>query len=143
VIALAAALVAVVAGLAALSAWLTYGRIAATKEQLAARDLLDSEREQHRQTRGELDVEAAARAATEKKLEAEKKLRESVEVERNEAMRLARDQVAEHIRNAGVADAIRLVDSIYALPLPGVVREEVVPAGDPSRTDDDLLQPEL
>jgi hypothetical protein len=114
------------------------------RELLVAKDMIDQERAELRTVRGDLTTEVAAHAATVKKLEAEKKLRESVEVERNEAARLAREQVAEHIRNAGVADAIHLVDSIYALPLPGVVvREEVVPAGDPSRTDDDLLRPDL
>lgn len=117
------------------------------RELLAARDMLDQEREETRVVRGQLASEEAAHEVTEKLLKKEQALRATAEAERNDAYRRARDYYAERIRNSGVADAIHLVDSILALPLPGVVRDasdgvsEVVPAGDPNRTDDDLLRP--
>lgn len=121
---------------------LAFRLVSASKEQLAARDLLDQEREQHRVTRGELATEAAGHATTTKRLEAEQKLREAVEVQRNEAARRARDFYVARLQKSGVADAIRLVDDLLNAELPGLVREEArVPAGDPNRTDDDLLAP--
>jgi hypothetical protein len=123
---------------------LVFKLVKAKDEQLACRDLLDQEREQHRKTRGELATEVAGHATTQKRLDAEQKLRVEVEAQRNEAFRVARDFYAEKLMNSGVADAIKLVDSVLSGPLPGVVSGgETVPAGDPNRTDDDLLAPDL
>ena len=123
--------------------WLTYKLVRSKDEQLAARDMLDAERKELAKVRGELDVETAAHAVTQKRLSAEQELRASVEAQRNDAFRTARDHYAERLKNSGVADAIRIVDELLSGPLPGVVPDKVVPAGDPARSDDDLLDPGL
>jgi hypothetical protein len=120
---------------------LAFKLVASAREQIALRDLLDSEREQHRATRGELDTETAAHQATAKALAVEKQLRTSVEVQRNDAYRRARDFYVERLKASSVADAVRLVDDLLSLPLPGIVPVEEVPAGDPATTEDDLLKP--
>lgn len=130
-------------GLAVAVVVLAFKYVGAVKEQLAARDMLDKEREQKQVALGELATEAAAHAVTQKRLLAEQDLRASVESQRNDAYRRARDYYAARLKASGVADAIRIVDDLLSAPLPGVVREEeaTVPAGDPNRTDDDLLPP--
>lgn len=110
------------------------------REGMALRDLLDKEREETRVVRGQLAAEEAAREVTEKRLRAEQDLRAAVESQRNDAYRRARDYYAARIKAAGVADAVRLVDDLLSVPLPGV-QEGTVPAGDPNRTDDDLIAP--
>lgn len=112
----------------------------AKNEQLAARDMLDKEREQHRVTAGELTAEIAAHETTRKSLAAEQKLRATVEVQRNDAYRQARDYYVERLKGAGVADAIRIIDDLLSAPLPSGMSKEV-PAGDPATTEDDLLAP--
>ncbi len=112
----------------------------AVREQLAARDLLDTEREELRKTRGELDVETATHAVTAKRLDEERELRIAVEAQRNDAYRRARDFYAAKLKASNVADAVRLVDELLALPVV-VPEDHDVPAGDPARTDDDLLRP--
>jgi hypothetical protein len=73
-------------------------------------------------------------------LRRERDLRAAVEAERNEAYRKARDYYAARIKASSVADAVRLVDELLSMPIPGGVSEDL-PAGDPARTDDDLLKP--
>jgi hypothetical protein len=131
-------------GLAAAIVVMAFKLAAASREQLAVRDLLDEEREQHRKTRGELEVETAAHGVTKKQLKAEKQLRASVESERNHAYQQARNDVVERIKKSKVADAQHILADLLALPLPGFVPSgETVPAGDPNRTDDDLIKPDL
>jgi hypothetical protein len=87
------------------------------RELLAARDLLDGERAEHRKTHGELDVETAAHAVTSDLLRKEKELRASAESQRNEAYRTARDQIVERIQKAKVADANRIVADLLNMPI--------------------------
>lgn len=114
----------------------------AKDEQLAARDMLDQEREQHRKTRGELDVETAAHKATGDELRKEKALRADAEAQRNEAYRKEREDVVAIIEKSNVADAQRLVASLLARPLPGVVsgvlpaRELPAPVSKGTRAED-------
>lgn len=129
-------------GLATAVVILAFRYADAVREQIAIRDELDKEREETRTVRGQLALEEASHEATQKRLQAEQDLRAAVEAQRNDAERRCRDYYAEQIRKAGVADALFLVDRILSLPLPGGVSPDgKVPAGDPKRSDDDLLAP--
>lgn len=114
-------------------------------EQLAARDLLDAEREQHRVTRGERDAETAAHAVTRDELRKEKDLRASAESERNQAYREGANHVVERIKTANIADANRFLAGLLADPLAGFVPREV-PEGrstapGPDRLENPFVQP--
>lgn len=122
--------------------WLTYKLVGAKDEQLAARDLLDKEREEKRAIEGELATEAAAHAVTRDELAKEKNLRASTESERNDAYRKERENVVAIIEQANLADAAGIVARILAAPLPGVV--QAVPEGRATAPGPDrLIDPEL
>jgi hypothetical protein len=91
------------------------------RELIAARDMLDKEREETRKVRGELAVETAAHAVTSDELRKEKILRAGAEAQRNEAYRTARDHFVERIKKAKVADANHLIADLLSMPLPGVL----------------------
>lgn len=103
--------------------------------QLAARDLLDKTREELRTVRGELDAETAAHAVTRDLLKKEQDLRASVESQRNDAWRQAREDTVKIIEASGIADAVSLGNRILQAPLPGAKRSESGP--------DALIDPEL
>jgi hypothetical protein len=90
---------------------------AATIRQLG--DLLNAERDQHRVTHGELDLETAAHAVTRALLAKEKDLRASAESERNQCVREDRENTIKLIESSGVADALHLGNRILSQPLPG------------------------
>jgi hypothetical protein len=127
--------------LIALTAWLTYRLVGAMREQLAARDMLDAEREQHRVTRGERDTETAAHAVTRDELRKEKDLRASAESERNQALQEGANHVVERIKTANIADANRLLAGLLADPLAGFVPQAVPEGGTAASDRDGLLNP--
>jgi hypothetical protein len=92
---------------------------------LATSKLLDAEAEQHRATRGELNAEIAAHVVTRADLAKEKTLRASVEVQRNQAWRYARENAVKIIEDSGIADAVSLGNRILSAPLPGSVPDTV------------------
>jgi hypothetical protein len=75
-------------------------------------DMLDAEREQHRKTRGELDLETAAHAVTRQLLAKEQTLRADVEAQRNQCVREDRENTVKLIEGSGIADALALGNSI-------------------------------
>lgn len=122
-----------------LVAWLVYRIVRSKDEQLAARELLDQEREELRRVRGELHTETAAHAVTRDELRKEKDLRATAESQRNEAHLKEREHVVTIIKSANIADAAHLVARILAAPL-GV--PEAVPAASRSEDPrDGLLDP--
>lgn len=125
-------------GLAVAVVVMAFKLVASSREQLAARDLLDQEREQHRKTRGELDTEAAAHAVTRDELRKEKDLRASAESQRNQAHIEERNHVVQIIQKSNIADAAHLVSRILAAPLSGVVSAQL-PATKRSEDDRDGL----
>jgi hypothetical protein len=117
----------------------------AKNEQLAARDMLDSEREQHRVARGECNLETAAHAVTRDELRKEKNLRASAESQRNQAYQEGADHVVKRIKTANIADANRLLAGLLADPLAGFV-PQAVPEGrstapGPDRLENPFVQP--
>lgn len=80
--------------------WLVYRALGAKDAELAIGKALDKEREDHRATRGELQVEEAAHTVTRDLLERERMLRAGAEVQRNEALRRARELLAKHMGDA-------------------------------------------
>ncbi len=116
----------IVGGIGAIAAIVTLAlKLAGAKDdQIAAMDLLDKEREQHRVTRGELEVETAAHAATRDELRKEKQLRTDVEAQRNQCVREDRENTVKLIENSGIADAVHLGNRILSAPLPGTKLSE-------------------
>lgn len=110
-----------VAGLIAF-AWRADSR---ASDLLATRKLLDVEHEHHRTTRGELNAEIAAHVVTRGELAKEKTLRASVEAQRNQAWRYARENAVAIIEASGIADAVSLGNRILSAPLPGSVPDAV------------------
>lgn len=90
------------------------------KEGKTCRDRLEEMDDLADRYHSERDVEVAAHAVTSAEL-AETKLRlASAEADRNEAWRLARDQIAEQILSSGIGDAVALGNRILSAPMPGV-----------------------
>lgn len=127
--------------LAAIAAiiWLAYKLVRSKDDQLAARDRIDKLDERADAAERGLADETSAHNATKQKLLAEHELRVSAETQRNTAEVRERERIAEQIKSSGVADAVAMLDRLFAQP--GVRDEETVPAGDPNTTDDDLLKP--
>jgi hypothetical protein len=96
---------------------LAFKLVAAAREQIAARDLLDQEREQHAKTRGELVMETAAHAVTRDELRKEKDLRASAESQRNGAYLEEREHVVTIVKTSNIADAAGLVSHLLSAPL--------------------------
>lgn len=117
------------------------------RELIAAHDMLDKEREETRAVRNELALEIAAHAVTEDSLRKEKDLRASAESQRNDAYRMARDQIVERLKKAKVADANHLIADLLSMPLPGVLVSGVpqaVPQGRATAPGpDSLIDPDL
>jgi hypothetical protein len=99
---------------------LAFKLVASTKEQLAARDLLDAERKQLAIARAELATETAAHAVTSDELRKEKLLRTDVEAQRNQCVREDRENTIKLIEGSGIADAVSLGNRILSAPMPGV-----------------------
>jgi len=120
--------------------WVVYKLVRGKDEQITVLGMLDQEREHLRESRSALARSKSELDATKAELNAERKLRSSVEQERDDAVTRSRTNLTNLIaglEKAGVADAIRVVDDLLA----GMQDEHTVPAGDPDRTDDDLLSP--
>lgn len=109
----------------------------ANREQLAMRDLYDTLDEQFDDLEADRNAIKAALDTKANELAAEHELRVAAEKQRDDANQRARTRVVQFLMKTGVADAIRIVDDL--LSADGVPEE--VPAGDPTRTDDDLLRP--
>lgn len=102
-----------------LVAFLAYKLVRSKDEQLAARDLLDKEREEKNHAVNDLAVETAAHAETRRLLAAEKDLRAVAESQRNQAWKESREEAVRIIESSGVADAAHLGNRILSMPLPG------------------------
>lgn len=139
----------IVGGLGVVAAIVTlaFKLLRAKNDQIAAIELLRSKEQAYDELERDRDGMRVERDTAREALRKERDLRAAVESERNDAYRRARDYYADRIKNAGIGDAIRLVDDLFRMPLPGVVPDarvsavETVPAGDPARTDDDLIKP--
>lgn len=107
------------------------------RETLAARDLLDGEREELRKVRGELNVETAAHAETRRLLAKEKDLRAVAESQRNQAFQEARDYLVAKLKKSKIADVERFIADLLATPLPGL--PEAVPASRATTPGPDAL----
>lgn len=117
----------------------------AMRDMVAAMDMLDKEREQHRITNGELVLEVSAHAVTRDELRKEKDLRAIAESQRNQAYQEGVSHVVERIKKAKVADAQHVIAGLLAEPLPGFVPREV-PEGrstapGPDRLENPFVQP--
>lgn len=122
---------------------LAFKLVAAAREQIAARDLYDGEREQHRKTRGELDIETASHAVTRDELRKEKDLRASAESQRNAAYLEEREHVVEIVKTANIASASGLVARLLAAPLANGVPPQVPGARRSEDPRDGLIDPDL
>jgi hypothetical protein len=100
--------------------WLVYKSFAAKDGELAASKAFEKERDEHRATRGELQVEEAAHTATRDLLKKEQDLRAEAEAQRNDAERRVRDEIVEHILASDIDGAVALGNRILSAPLPGV-----------------------
>lgn len=128
-------------GLAAAIVVMAFKLVAASREQLAVRDLLDEEREQHRKTRGELEVESAAHVVTRDELRKEKNLRASAESQRNQAHMEEREHVVRIIEKSNIADAAHLVARILAAPLTSGMPAQLPTANRSEDDRDGLVDP--
>lgn len=106
--------------------WLVYKAFAAKDAEIAVNKAFEKEREEHRETRGELQVEEAAHTATRDLLRKEQGLRAEVEAQRNDAERRVRDHIVDQIASSGIADAVALGNRILSAPLSGVRLSETV-----------------
>lgn len=101
----------------------------ARREQLAARDMLDKERERADAAEGDLKAESAAHAVTRDELRKEKYARAEAESQRNAAHMEERNNVVAIIEKSNLADAALLVSRILAAPLPGARADNSADAG--------------
>lgn len=92
---------------------------------IATSTLLRDEVIDHAKTRGELNAEIAAHVVTRDELAKEKQLCASVEAQRNEAWRYARENAVKIIEASGIADAVSLGNRILSAPLPGSMPDAV------------------
>lgn len=126
--------------------WLTYKLVRSKDEQLAARDMLDKERERADAAEGDLKAESAAHVVTRDELRKEKYARAEAEAQRNAAHMEERNNVVAIIEKSNLADAALLVSRILAAPLPGASDarsgvSEAVPEGRATAPGPDRLLP--
>jgi biopolymer transport protein ExbB/TolQ len=111
--------------LVGLTAWLTYKLVSAQRETMAARDLLNGERQVSAEYRAARDIEVTAHAVTKGSLAKEKTLRVIAESQRNEAQRKARDLLRKHMRTATDDEIRETVADLFTTPLGLVPRDGV------------------
>lgn len=121
-----------------LVAWLVYKLVRSKDEQLAARDMLDKERERADAAEGDLRAETSAHAVTSEMLDVEQDLRSIAEAQRNEAQRRVHDLLRQHMRDATDDEIRALTADAFRSPL-GVV--SVPEARRSDHPTDGLLDP--
>lgn len=129
-----------IVGLAAVVV-LAFKLVSAKDDVIAARDLLDGERETLRSVRTDLNNEIVAHANTSKMLEQEHNLRLIVERQRNEAAAAAREYLVKRIKESNVVDANKLIADLLAVDLRSGVLAPVPKTGSASPGSDDLERP--
>lgn len=119
---------------------LAFKLVASAREQLAARDLLDKEREfaaallvDRNGLKVELDSERTKTKVLADRLAV-------AEAQRNEAQRRERDHVIERIKGADVSDANRIVADLLSAPLADSV-PQAVPRSAQLTSGDGLMDP--
>ena len=114
----------------------------ARDKQIATGDLLNAEREQHRVTRGELELETAGHVVTRDLLRKEQNLRAAAESERNNAQIAERQAIVANIRTGSAKNANEIVAWILSRGVGGV--QEAVPSAHAATPGPDaLIDPEL